>query len=69
MKITDLIDKLNTIREQHGDLDVVTGCALTGYGNEITDLTVTESKDVNDNDLTVVDLEMSDESLVADGGF
>ena len=69
MKITDLIDQLTKIREEHGDLDVVHGIDQTGYGNVITNAEVQTGETEDGNELNVVDLAIDDESLVAVGGF
>jgi len=69
MKITDLINQLNTIHEQHGDLDVVNGFGFCGYGAPVTSVEVVTAKTIEDDDLKVVDFEISQEAIVAIDGF
>lgn len=71
MHITALIAKLQAIQAFHGDILVVTGIDLTGYGNPISDATVkeayqfdTQSSEYVEPKHLVVDLTVSENSDV-----
>lgn len=44
MKISDLISDLQDVLAEHGNIDVVSGLRMTGWGAPVCDLDITEAK-------------------------
>jgi hypothetical protein len=71
MFASQLIQKLQELVKNEGDLPVVTGVARTSYGEEILEAIAhtKDTKDGNGKVIPVIDLIADDSSLVAIGGF
>jgi len=69
MKASELIQKLQEAMGEHGDLDVVSGVAVTGYGEPVRGIARKTGQTLQGEEIAVLDLVLSDESLVAVGGF
>lgn len=70
MLATELIQKLQKLVQEVGDLPVTTGLGRTGYGEEILNaLHATTAKNGSGEVEPVIDLAAADESFVAIGGF
>lgn len=69
MKASQLVEALQEIIAKHGDLVVVSGVARSGYGETVLSVEIVTAKTITDEDQTVIDLVLDDESTVAVGGF
>jgi len=69
MKATALIEQLQAAVDEHGDLEVVSGVTRSGYGEEVLSISCKTAKTLEGQDIAVLDLVLSEESLCAVGGF
>ena len=69
MKATKLIQQLQAGVDEHGDLDVVSGVHLTGYGSPVLRIANITAQTLEGEMITALDLVISDDALVAVGGF
>jgi hypothetical protein len=70
MLTSELIESLKESLATHGDLPVVSGCVRSGYGEPVMFIHLfTDTQDSDSVVTPVIDLVLSDESLVACGGF
>lgn len=71
MLASQLVEQLQTAIAERGDHPVVSGLERSGYGEPVERVEVQTEQilDENGSPMTVVDLVLSEESLVAFGGF
>lgn len=70
MLASELIKQLQTKIEKYGDLNVVSGLGRCGYGEPVDAVMFyNKARDTAGNITPVFDLVLSDNSLVAIGGF
>lgn len=71
MLATELIQKLQELVEKHGDKEVVSGLERSGYGEPVWNVTYCDENvwDTVSRPVRVFNVELSDESTCAIGGF